>query len=304
MRVRKLILALTIAIVAILAVTTGYLLRDPLPDFQKRRSALSTVIEGATYMDRGYELRQVRLTATSGLSVELTLRRAPQDSSRRLPLVVILGGHHTGRDAVRLLGDTRGTLVAAMSYPFAGDPRPDAITFLREIPAIRRAFRDTPPAIMLSLDHLLRRDDVDTSRVEAVGVSLGAPFVTIAGALDRRITRVWVLHGCGGSFAPLEMNMRRAIPLAPARYLAAAIATVIIGGPRLAPEEWVGRITPRPFMMVNAEGDERLPRDAVEALYRAARSPKQLIWMPGRHVHADTATVRRLADIVLARIRR
>src|SRR5205823_2033036 len=170
MKVRKLVLALTIATLAILAATTAYLLRDPLPDFQERRSALSTVVEGATSTDRGYELRQVRLTATSGLSVELTVRRAPEDSGRRLPLVIILGGHHTGRDAVRLLGDTRGTLVAAMSYPFAGDPRPDAITFLREIPAIRRAFRDTPPAIMLSLDHLLRRRDVDTSRVEVVGV--------------------------------------------------------------------------------------------------------------------------------------
>ena len=94
------------------------------------------------------------------------------------------------------------------------------------------------------------------------------------------------------------------IPVAPARYLAAAIANVIIGGPWLAPEEWVARITPRPFMMVSAEGDERLPRDAVEALYRTARPPKELIWMPGQHVHADTATVRRLAEIVLARIRR
>src|SRR5437762_6757434 len=264
MKVRKLVLALTSATLAILAATTAYLLRDPLPEFQERRSALSTVVEGATSTDHGYELRQVRLTATSGLSVELTVRRAPEDSGRRLPLVIILGGHHTGRDAVRLLGDTRATLVAAMSYPFAGDPRPDAITFLREIPAIRRAFRDTPPAIILSLDHLLRRPDVDTSRVEVVGVSLGAPFVTIAGALDRRITRVWVLHGSGGSFAPLEMNMRRAIPFAPARYLAAAIANVIIAGPRLAPEEWVARLTPRPFMRVSAEGDERLRRDAVE----------------------------------------
>jgi dienelactone hydrolase len=281
----------------------AYLLRDPLPHFLARRASLATVTESAPFMDRGYEIRRVRVTSTSGLAVELTMRRAPEDGPGPLPLVAILGGHHTGRDAVRLLGDTRGTVVAALSYPFAGDPRPDAATFLREIPKIRAAFLDTPPAIMLALDYLLRRPDVDRARVELVGVSLGAPFVTIAGALDPRITRVWVLHGSGGSYAPLEMNMRRTIGVAPLRWAAAAVANVIIAGPRLAPERWVARIAPRPFVMVSAEGDERLPREAVEKLFRAAREPKELIWMPGEHIHADTATIRRLADVVLAKVR-
>ena len=55
--------------------------------------------------------------------------------------------------------------------------------------------------------------------------------------------------------------------------------------------------------MVSAEGDERLPRAAVEDLYQSARQPKEMIWMPGRHIHADTATVGRLAAIVIARVR-
>jgi len=300
---RRLLCLATFATFAALGAASAYLLRDPLPHFLARRSSLAAVAESSPSLERGYEVRQIRLTATSGLAVELTTRRAVQDSASRLPLVVILGGHHTGRDAERMLGDTRGTIVAALSYPFAGDPRPDAATFLREIPAIRAAFLDTPPALMLGLDYLLRREDVDSARVEAVGVSLGAPFVIIAGALDTRFTRVWVLHGSGGSFAPLEMNMRRTIRFAPLRFAAAALANVIIAGPRLAPERWVPRIAPRPFMMVSAEGDERLPRAAVEALYRSAREPKSLVWMPGRHIHADTATVRQLADIVLARVR-
>src|SRR5919204_2654803 len=190
-------LVTVVAFVGVIGGMTAYLLWDPEPRFLARRSSLARAAVGALYPDRGYLLQQVRLTATSGLSVALTLRRAASDTGR-LPFVVILGGHHTGREAVRLLGDTRGTLVAAMSYPFAGDPRPDALTFLREMPAIRAAFLDTPPAIMLALDYALARPDVDSARVEAVGVSPGAPFVTIAGALDHRYTRVWVLHGSGG----------------------------------------------------------------------------------------------------------
>ena len=301
-RYRRLV-ALTLGSLAMLALGAGWLLRDPTPYFLARRSSLASAIESAPTYDRGYELRQVRLTATSGLTVELTTRRSLADSARRLPLLVILGGHHTGREAVRLLGDSRGTLVAALSYPYGGDLRPDAATFLRQIPAIRKAFLDTPPALILALDHLLQRPDIDSAHVEAVGVSLGAPFVCIAGALDARYTRVWVLHGSGGSFAPLEMAMRRTIHLAPLRYPAAAIADIIIAGPRLAPERWAPRIAPRPFMMVAAEGDERLPRASIEALYRSAGEPKELIWMRGEHIHADTATVRKLADIVLARTR-
>lgn len=304
MRRRRLLGGVALAALAVFGAAALYLLRDPLPHFLARRSSLAAVAERAPSLDRGYEIRQVRLTATSGLTVELTLRRAVSDSAGKLPLVVILGGHHTGRDAVRLLGDTRGTLVAAVSYPFAGDPRPDAATFLRQIPTIRAAFLDTPPALMLALDYLLRRPEVDTARVEAVGVSLGAPFVSIAGALDTRFTRVWVLHGSGGSFAPLERNMRRTIRFAPVRVLAAAIANVIIAGPQLAPERWVPSIAPRPFVMVSAEGDERLPRASVDKLYRSAREPKTMIWMPGRHIHADTATIRQLAEILLERVRR
>ena len=54
-----------------------------------------------------------------------------------------------------------------------------------------------------------------------------------------------------------------------------------------AQEKWVPRIAPRPLVMVNASGDERLPRESVGALYHAAGEPKEQVWMPGRHVHAD-----------------
>ncbi|HEX2781624.1 MAG TPA: hypothetical protein VHM30_19120 [Gemmatimonadaceae bacterium] len=303
-RVRRRFLLATAAVaLAATAAGVAYLLRDPTPHFLARRSTLASVVERPPILDRGYELQQVRLTASSGLTVELTVRRAPDDSVGRLPLVVVLGGHHAGRDAVRLLGDSRGTIVAAMSYPYAGDLRPDAVTFLRQIPAIRAAFLDTPPALMLALDYLLRRADVDPTRVEGVGVSLGAPFMCIAGALDTRFTRVWVLHGSGGSYAPLEMAMRRTIRIAPLRIPAAAAANVIIAGPRLDPVRWAPRIAPRPFVMVSAEGDERLPRASVDALYRSAREPKAMIWMEGRHIHSDSTTVRQLADILLARVR-
>ena len=274
-----------------------------MPHFIERRAALAGVSADSAVIEGGYLLEPLRITATSGLAVNVLVRRTVHDTGRRnLPLAVILGGHYTGREAARLLGDTPGVVVAALSYPYEGSPRPDALTFLKDIPRIRQAFLDTPPAIMVALDHLLRRPEVDRARVEAVGVSLGAPFVIIAGALDERITRVWALHGSGGSFTPLHAQMRREIPFAPLRFVAASVANLIIDGPRLDPVRWVGRISPRPFVMVNASGDERLPRSAVDALYASARDPKELIWMSGAHIRADKETITRLLDIVMSRM--
>jgi hypothetical protein len=286
----------------VLAVTAAYLLKDPQPHVVSRRSAIARVTAHETTLVGSSTLERIRISATSGLNVDLSVRRHTRDRGRRLPLVVILGGHVTGGQAAQLVGDTPGVLVAAVSYPFDGDLRPSKLTFLRQIPDVRRAFLDTPAALMLALDYLLTRPDVDTTRVEGVGVSLGAPFITIAGALDTRFSRVWAIHASGGSYAPLEASMRHSIGIPPLRYVSAAIANVIISGPRLAPEKWVARIAPRPFVMVNAEDDDRMPRDKVALLYETASQPKEQIWMPGGHIHADAPTIQRLVHIVLSKV--
>jgi hypothetical protein len=55
--------------------------------------------------------------------------------------------------------------------------------------------------------------------------------------------------------------------------------------------------------MVSASADERMPRAQVEELFRSAQQPKEHIWMPGRHVHGDRATISQLVDIVMRRVR-
>jgi hypothetical protein len=300
-RFRQIVLVLGTGALS-LGVGTALLLRDPVPTMLARRSSLALVSEGASSTEHGYVLTPVRLTATSGLAVDMIVRRPIGMEGKRLPVALILGGHHTGNRSVSLVGDTPRIMIVGLSYPFLGNPRPDALTFITDIPDIRAAFLDTPPAIMLALDYLISRTDVDGAQIEGVGVSLGAPFVTIAGALDSRLSRVWAIHGSGGSYTPLEASMRRPIPFGPLRMLAASTASVIIAGPRLDPVKWAGRIAPRPFIMINALADERMPLDAVHALYGSALQPKELIAMPGGHVRADSATLSKFVDIVVRRM--
>lgn len=292
------ILSLLVAAIAAAAI----LLRNPAPTILDRRGSLAAAYEEALERVDSHYVQVVRLESTSGLTVSMTTKRHVADSAARLPLALLLGGRNTGQDAVRLLENTRGVMAVALSYPYAGDPKPAGAGVLQAIPHIRRAFFDTPAALMLALDDLLARPDVDSTRVEAIGVSLGVPFVIIASALDQRVTRVWALHGSGGAFTPLEYNLREIIQFAPARLLAAGMATLAMSGPRMAPERWVARISPRPFIMINAEDDERLPTSAVLSLFRAAREPKELTWLPGAHVASDAGVVRPLVDMVMARI--
>ncbi|HEX5633686.1 MAG TPA: hypothetical protein VFX50_10665, partial [Gemmatimonadales bacterium] len=187
-------------------------------------------------------------------------------------------------------------------YPYDGDVRVKGLAVVPEVPRIRRAILDTPPAVMLALDYLLARPDVDPSRVELVGASFGTPFATVAGALDGRVTRVWSLHGAGEPYTLIEHNLRRSIPFRPARMFVAGLANVLASGPRLAPERWAPRIAPRPLVMINATDDERLPREAVMTMYNSAREPRELIWLPGAHVQSNRAEVLRgLVDSVLDR---
>lgn len=301
-RLRRVAAVVTAVLLAGGMIGAAWLLRDPTPGMLERRSSLVHVAEGDVLESDSHTVQVVRLRAASGLTVDLTVKRHVADSVGRYPLALILGGHRTGKDAVRLLENTRGVVATAVSYPYTGDPRPYAAQLARDIPRIRRAFLDTPPALMLALDYLLAREDVDASRAEAVGVSLGAPFIVIASALDPRITRIWVVHGSGGSFAPLQHNMREHIPFAPLRYAAAGLTNLIISGPRLAPERWVGKAGNRGFVMINALDDQRMPPAAVQSLFAAAGEPKEMIWMPGGHVRSVTEAVKPLVDTVMARI--
>src|SRR3712207_2214317 len=101
-RARKLAFVL-LAFALIAGGGAAYLLREPLPHFHARRSSLATATVGDSIIDPDYILTPVRVTATSGLAVDLMFRRPRADSGARLPLAVILGGHYTGRKAVDLL---------------------------------------------------------------------------------------------------------------------------------------------------------------------------------------------------------
>jgi fermentation-respiration switch protein FrsA (DUF1100 family) len=274
--------------------TVAWLLRDPTPRFDARRSALASTDERPITIDGTTREQDVVLRATSGLEVEIAIRRpaADEPTPLRRPVFIVLGGAVRGKDAGKLIGDTRGAIFASIKYPYDGNLKAKgAVQVLQQVPAIRRAFYDTPPAVQLALDYLLSRPDVDSTRIEMVGASFGAPFAAIAAARDTRITRLWLAHGGGDSYALLEHNLKRDIPNATLRAPLAHLADILVSGPRFTPEAWVGQVAPRPVIMLNATDDEQIPRSSVDLLYEAAGNPKELVWLPGKHMQGNRPEV-------------
>lgn len=279
----------------------AWLLRDPTPYFAERRSQLSRADTLASGSDSLSSDLQLRVHAANGFTVDMAVRRpsAPVTQPRRL--FVILGGQRAGKEAALLFPDTRGTVVAAIEYPYRGAAKPKGVAVVGQIPAIRRAILDTPPALMLALDYLLSMRDVDTTRVELIGASFGAPFAAVVAALDRRVTRLWLLHAAADPYRLLEHNMHRYISIAPLRAAAAGATNVLIAGPRLDPARWVARVAPRPVIMINALEDERIPRALVDRLYASAAQPKAQYWLPGLHMQRNRRDVLgALVDTVMA----
>src|SRR5687767_14124416 len=98
MPLRKRILRTALFVSAVPLAMCVWLLRDPLPHVAERRSAIASVHETDRSIVGNSELRRIRIVATSGLEFDLIIRRHLSDSSGKLPVVVLLGGHVTGAE--------------------------------------------------------------------------------------------------------------------------------------------------------------------------------------------------------------
>jgi hypothetical protein len=275
--------AVGFGVLALLAWLLVPAIPDPAPDFLNRKGELVKVSE--TYRGRFEETTLIEMTlhSSSGLEVALALR-VPLSASEPRPLVLLLGGHRTGRDAVRLFPDTKGAIIVAMSYPNADNINGEGLGLLLDLPEMRRALVDTTPAVLLALDYLLEQEYVDTRQVDLVGVSLGAFLVSIPGALDPRIGRVWLVHGGGEPASVLYHQLTDEFEWAPLRHVAAEFLAAVLCVHHLRPERWVGNISPRPVIIVNARDDEALPSGSIKALHAAAKDPVEIVWTEGQHV--------------------
>lgn len=273
-------------------------------NFAERRGHLVGVhAEPVVVEDGGFVSQAVRLRADTGLEVSLRVLRPEGDGVH--PVLVLLGGHRTGRDAVKLIGSPGGVAVIALDYPYAGPERPRGWRQVwRAFRLARPALADTPPALLLAAEWAARQTWAEAGRMELVGVSLGVPFAAVAGALEPRFSRVWLIQGGATLEDWLDHNLERRIASPGWRRFAARVLHSLARGDRYEPEPWVAQVAPRSVVVIGARQDRRLPAPLLRRLHAAAREPCELIWVEGDHVDRQPEAVRELVALVLARLDR
>ena len=289
---------------ALVTAALGLLLAAlPAPGHLERKGQLVAVTKIASSSTSGDRIEEYRLRSNTALEVDIAVR-VPDRRHPLRPLLLLMGGQETGRDAVQVIPETHGVIVAAISYPFGTVPHREALSLALALPRIQRGIFDTPAAAMLALDYLLSPEaGLEPGRVELAGISFGAYLAAVPAVLDKRIERLWLIHGGGDAAAALDHGLSGRISTGGIRRRLAQYLATIAGAQHLSAENWLEAFSPRPLVVVNAMEDSNLPARSTQALLEAVRDPHEILWTPGGHVHPKRPEViRAITDLMFTRI--
>jgi pimeloyl-ACP methyl ester carboxylesterase len=154
-------------------------------------------------------------------------------------------------------------------------------------------------ALHAAIDFMSERGDVEQHRIGALGFSLGSYTVAQVSALDERVASV-VLEG---AFGDAEEHTKAEFAFkGRLSSWAAALADRHSGFANdiLRPIDLVGRIAPRPLLVVAGDHDRDVPLELSRRLVLAAGPPKML-WIirgagHGEYAEHDPTYLPRLAD--------
>lgn len=268
--------------------------------FVARHGELMDVVTERGTTPYGQMTERLQLASNSGLRVVARLIR-DEHVDGRLPVLIVLGGHRTGSDAVDLFGDVGRRAVIGVDYPYDGPEKVRGISqSLSAIPAARRGFLDTVPAVSLVIDWLEEQPWVDRNRLFVIGGSLGVPFAVSAAAHDTRIAGGMLVHGAADNRLWLEAQLSRRIDATWLHYPLSVVLHWLAYGPVHDTSGNIRKIAPRPLVIIGAREDERTPAGQTELLYELAGEPKRIRFTDGAHIEPDRteiiAELLRIAD--------
>jgi len=276
-----------------------YFTRDNRKFFRRTAGGIAHVETAVTARNETSRTERFTIRATRKFSLTGYIR-VPEPAGRKYPACIVLGGLFTGKEIVDLVCDIPGiepVIIATMDYPYGGEKRIKPRQVVPAVPAIRRAAMNSVRGVLLMLEMLLRRPDVDAGRIHFVGVSFGAFFGMAAAACDPRIRSVASLYGGGRIHKLIATNLPYRIPLVNA--VIGRLSQWIVYP--VEPLRYARHIAPRPLLIVAGSDDERFPRDCAQALFDRAGAPRDIVWFTSRHVQpARNELTRELAETYAA----
>lgn len=269
-----------------------------LDGYRQLRGALARAETSSSQARGRYVAEAVHLRSTSGLTT--TGRLVRPSTGRCFAAVLLQDGREENSDVIgRLPSEFGDVVVLSLDYPTELPYTVELRDFLLHSGTLRDGARKIPPAFALGAAYLAQRADVDPTRIAVAATSFAVPFAVIAAAADDRFRNVALIYGAGDLPSVLAANL----PNVPRVLRDPVAAAAMRSFAAFAPERFVGRIAPRPIVMVNGIDDPQMPGTAVRHLYDAAHDPKEIIWLRTGHLMpTDSVLIRALIDTAFSRL--
>jgi dipeptidyl aminopeptidase/acylaminoacyl peptidase len=147
-------------------------------------------------------------------------------------------------------------------------------------------------AVQSAVDFVLKQADVHDGRVGVAGFSYGGAIVSRASATDCRMKAVALIATPADAIEQTRAEYARYGRAAQIGALAVySLRGIDLTGER--PLNYVGKIAPRPLLLVGGAEDQTVPLEQTRALYAAAHDPKRFVIIAhgahGKFAEADSS---------------
>lgn len=225
----------------------------------------------------------------------------PEKRASRLPAVIVLGGFETGEKSLDFMREDLDIIYATADYPYKAPKQRNLVQSLRQIPAIRRAIRQTDLIVDALIDRLQNDPRVDSDRMTFVGASFGAPFAITAAIRKPEIDGIVLIHAFGRGDLVVARQLANAWGKwsCPFSWLLGKVAWALLN--YSAPELDVLALRPhQKVLCIYSEVDEQLPdesiRSLLEGLHQSA-AQVTILKTTGGHIAPDkNAMIEQLMD--------
>ncbi|MEM6901737.1 MAG: hypothetical protein AAF556_00680 [Pseudomonadota bacterium] len=238
--------------------------------------------------------------------IGFTVQRPDTDNTRRVPVILLLGGAPKGRQALAFMPPVAQNAVVSLDWPMpVPDDMPRGWDLLPAAPSLRGNILRAPGQVAAIYYWVRAQPWADPDRISLVGVSLGALVAPAAQFLIQEQTNqpplAATLLAFGG--AGIDQMVRHNPSLANTPlFKDNPWALDMLGwaaGRALYPVEpahYLPRLTGQ-FMVVNASADTVIPASAVDQLTNLTPSPKDTLTIDGGHIGPDPETPRILRTL-------
>lgn len=177
----------------------------------------------------------------------------------------------------------------------AGRGTPAELDAAQNDPVLLAAMlRDTVIDLRRGLDYLQTREECDPERIGYVGLSFGGFLGSLLAGADERVQApVLVVSGADWrTFIAESDALMAGLEYGGPDVVDAAVAAL----DPVDPKYWIGRISPRPVLMIYGTEDEAIPPVVARQLHAAANEPKTVLQFEGDHYLSEPDDYLRVRD--------